>query len=556
MAEGGAKKPDSRGLSFFDITDFSPGIYDNSVIAFGTPANDVPGIFPAPPGAADATGTFGCMAEPNGGLGPGPARGGTPGQAGLSLADMTFVGFTNVDITAMTGSFQTDDDELVFGVTFDIGGGSQTTNFFSYVVGGGGSYNAIQGAVYNFVTGAKNFCCFPFTTVMEDSGQIQPVVVLPLTAPDGPNSNLLVYPSLAAPTTFSTDQVASTCGTAFGHQGRIVAIQPNNGYGWPVAPSIFPNEGFSYTDPPQTETWPHQFETFGPENPFGYGAFTSVSAGELFAIKCRNGAVIIQGDLNNPTVTSLPGVRSTGVLYGRSDTDANGSYYCSDKQGAWVWNGGNAAMKISAQLDDNFFRVSNAITDTSYYGYYCQRWGDWMLFSNNWIFNSTTGAWWRLSDPTLGEDGGDSFYWYVPGFDARYMFCARQNCTNTSTKFLFEYDRTIPGSSFSWQSLPIRLPVEDRTSTGRELVIRASNPYGDAAPQIIATLIDDKSNTSTLDTWTMTPGIDTVQEARLNAALRQTTTVAVKLVCSGTTYAPVVHSLSMGYRTREHAGLA
>ena len=44
-------KPDSRGLNFFDITDFSPGIYDASLISDPTIGN-VPGVFPAPPGAA------------------------------------------------------------------------------------------------------------------------------------------------------------------------------------------------------------------------------------------------------------------------------------------------------------------------------------------------------------------------------------------------------------------------------------------------------------------------------------------------------------------------
>jgi hypothetical protein len=549
----GEKRPDSRGLSFFDITDFSPGIYDNSLIAFGSAPNTVPGIFPAPPGAADATATFGCMSLPNGGLGPGPALGGLPGTGGLSLDDMGLTGFTNVDITALTNSFQSHIDELIVGVTYniDLTTGFQTTSFFSYDVAAN-VRNAIAGTTftYNYSTNNKNFCAFPFTTTMDTSG-IQPVVILPLTAPDGPNSNLFVYPSLADPTVFGVDVITDRqVGTAFGHQGRVVAIQINNGYGWPITPDRYPNELFNYTDPPESETWPGQAEVFGPENPFGYGAFNSVSAGELFAVKCRGGAVIIQGDLNNPTVTSLPGVKSTGVIYGRTDTDQNGLYYCCEEQGAWVWNGGNSSQKISTQLDDNFFKVANPITDTTYYGYYCQRWADWMLFSNNWIFNSTTGAWWRLSNPAT-----ESYFWYVPGWDPRFMFCAVQNVASSATPFLFEYDRTIPNGSYTWQSLPIKVPAEDRTSTMRELVIRASNPYADAAPQIIATLIDDKGNTSVLDTWTMTPGIDTVQETRLNAALKQTTTVAVNLACSGTLYAPVVHGLSMGSRTREHTGI-
>lgn len=547
MAE--AKRPDSRGLSFFDITDFSPGIYDNSLITASVAPSTVPGIFPAPPGAADATATFGCLSLPNGGLGPLPALGGAPGTAGQSLDDLGItLGAITIDISALINSYQSAGDELVIGVTFVVTT-AQATHFYSYVESAA-SLNSIQNATYNFTTDAKNFVAYPFSTVIDNGGTIQPVVVLPVAAPDGPNANLLVYPSVAAPTTFSTDVITQhPIGNAFGHQGRIVNIQLNTAYSWPVGITNFPNEAFSYTDPPQTETWPQQFEIFGPENPFGYGAVASVSAGELFAIKRRGGAVIIQGDLNNPTVTTLPGVQSTGVIYGRTDTDQNGMYYCAEQHGAWVWNGGNTSSKISAQLDDAFFTPTSPPTDTTYYGYYCQRWGEWMMFSNNWIFNSTTGAWWRLTDPAV-----KSFFWYVPGYDPRHMFCALPTVTSSAEKFLWEYDRTIPGQSFTWQSLPIKMPAEDRTSTVRELVIRASNPYDDAAPQIIATLIDDKGNTSTLPTWVMTTGINTVQEWRVNAGVKQTTTIAVNLACSGTDFAPVVHGLSMGSRSREHAG--
>jgi hypothetical protein len=368
----------------------------------------------------------------------------------------------------------------------------------------------------------------------------------------------MVYPAIAAPTAFGVDSVSVNCGTAFGHQGRLVVIVPltnftGGTYGWPVTPTIAPNEAFCYTDPPQTETGVSQGETFGPENPFGYGAISSVSAGELFCVKRRGGAVIIQGDLNNPTVTSLPGVRSTGVFYGRSDTDQNGMYYCALKQGAWLWSGGNASQKISNQLDDNFFVPTPVITDSDYYGFYCQRWSDWMLFSNNWIYNTTSGGWWRLANPAAMTPG--SIFWYVPGYDPRFMFVAHQAVGSSSDKFLWEYDRQTPNGSFTWQSLPIKFPQEDRTSTNREIVLRASNPYADAAPQIICSLVDDKGNVSVLDTWHMTTGIDTVQETRLNSAIKQTTTVAIRITASGTTYAPVLHGISVGYRSREHVGI-
>lgn len=539
-------KPDSRGLNFFDITDFSPGIYDSSLNIVSNPTGVTmdPGIFPAPPGASDIVGTFGCMALPTGGLGPLPAITYTNNLADLGVS-------TGADITCFTNSFQSTPDELIYGITPPPAGGHQTTTFYSYQIGIG--VNQIQTATFTFVAN-KNFCAYPFTTSLYNSndGVYQPVVCLPLTAPDGPNSILMVYPSVATPTAFGVDAISAIGGTAFGHQGRIVNVEINGAYGWPTALSRDPNELFSYTDPPLTETYPNQAEVFGPENPVGYGAINSVSAGELFCVKCRGGAIIVQGDLNNPTVTTLPGVQSTGATYGRSDTGEQGLYYCTESQGAWLWAGGNSSSKVSTQLDDGFFYGNTFTTDPTFTRYFVQRWGDWMLFNNNWILDTKTGGWWRLDDPSgpVGEH-----FWYAPGYYTYQMYTAPISAVNDMVNILSRYDRTVPRDSFTWQSLPIKIPAEDRTGTARELVIRASNPYGDAAPQIIATLIDDKGNTSVLDTWTMTTGINTIQETRLNAGLKQTTTVAIHLSCSGTLYAPVVHALSMGYRPREHVGI-
>ena len=56
-------------------------------------------------------------------------------------------------------------------------------------------------------------------------------------------------------------------------------------------------------------------EVFVQENPFGYGAWGSISASELFLVKNRQGGVVIQGDLNSPTVTSrCPASPSYGVM--------------------------------------------------------------------------------------------------------------------------------------------------------------------------------------------------------------------------------------------------
>lgn len=539
-------KPDSKGLSWFDINDFSPGIYDASATPIGSAPNTVQGPFPAPPGAADASNTYGCIAEPNGGLGPMPAQTATNTLNGWGLASVSGA----ADITGLVNTFVTGSDELLLGVTV-FSGSTQNTLWYSYVVGTN-ALNLIDDTPYTFTGGLHNYCCYPFSTMMIDGGgNYQPVVVLPLTSPAGTLAgDLWVYPALASPGSFSFDDITQRhAGITFGHQGRVVQLQALT-YSWPVAPTVpFPNEAVNYTDPPLSETFPVQFEEFGPENPFGYGAVNSVSAGELFMVKVRGGAIIVQGDLNNPTVTSLPGVRSTGYLAGRSDVNQNGMYYCVFGNGAWAWNGGNTSQKISQQLDDGFYVPASRL-QSPYYSYFIQRWNDWMLFSNNWVLDSLTGGWWRLSNPAAM-----SFFWYVPGFAENVMYAALGTVTGPNETFFAKYDRGVPNGAYNWQSLPIRLPSEDRLSDIREVVVRASNPYLDSGPTISPFVVDSFGNTTALEPWTMSSSTG-IQEQRFNCGVKSET-VSVVLSCvgnSGTPKGPVIHSLAIGYRSREHVG--
>src|SRR5487761_2414506 len=70
----------ARINQWVSLADFTPGIYDNSNIAGISP------VIPAPLGAADARYTQGCMALPNGGLGPLPKFTTTYSYATLTFA--------------------------------------------------------------------------------------------------------------------------------------------------------------------------------------------------------------------------------------------------------------------------------------------------------------------------------------------------------------------------------------------------------------------------------------------------------------------------------------
>jgi hypothetical protein len=269
-------------------------------------------------------------------------------------------------------------------------------------------------------------------------------------------------------------------------------------------------------------------------------------------VKCRGGGVLISGDLVNPTVIYLPGVMPTGYIYGRTDTDESGLYYCSDQAGAYIWNGGNTSTKISLQLEDNFF-IPNPIFPYFSMSYFVYRWHDLMCFSNNYVYQPRTNGWWRLLNPSTA-----SFFHYTGGWYGNQIYASTvyADTVGSDQIFLYKFDNTVPASSWQWQSLPIRVS-EDRNVDLREIVVRASLPYSpNSGATIQVTAIDQFGNTYPCDLITMLSTVTSPQMYRLPIRCQsEDIQVLVQAsTASGSYPAPVVHSLSFGYRTRQHAG--
>jgi hypothetical protein len=550
-------KGDQKGFQWIDITDFSPGIFSNSNIVVGP--NAIPGPFTAPMGAADGNNTFQCLPLANGGIGPGPALIQANSLAAFGETSFPASG-TDAWVVGAINSFITSEDEIVIAL-------EQLSPTHEYqlwsLIWGTNSANLIFTSPTLIGNSTVGGSPYPFSTRVAVTAPTtsvgQPVLVFPINSADAggahPGGFILLYPNPATPTTFSTYDLINGvsggfAGPTFGHQTRIVALTVGTQQGWPVggAGAASFNEAFQYTDPPNSETWPVQNEVFVAEQPYGYGAWGSVSAGELFLVKQRDGGVVISGDLNNPSVTWFPGIMPTGPIGGRADADHNGIYYCSAKQGSHLWNGSNASQKISTQLDDDFFLVEPPIP-SELFSFFCQRWGDWMMFSNNWMFNSDSGSWWRLSNPNTGGFGS-AFFWYVPGYDQDTMYCILSYVNNgTSEPLIYQYNRHIPTSTWTWQTLPIRLS-ENRTFDVREVVVRASNPYLDNGPALALTLYDDSGAAHVLDPFVLDPSTPDIQMYRTPAGVKCTELV-LSMAASGEQYGPVVHSVHVAYRTRE-----
>ena len=124
----------------------------------------------------------------------------------------------------------------------------------------------------------------------------------------------------------------------------------------------------------------------------------------------------MSGDINVPSsVISLPGVQSTGDFVGRACPTPMGLVYCSQNQGAWVWNGGNISQKFSQALNDSFFDLETGNIESNNYGFFVEHWQKWVMFSGNVWYDTDTGSWWNIypkHGTTIGALVGKNIWWY------------------------------------------------------------------------------------------------------------------------------------------------
>jgi len=579
--------PQKRGLQWKRISDFTPGIWDSTGLA-SQPYRAAGALANYPEGSADPYATYNCIGRPTGGLAPLPAMTGTWNWQADSLPATTIyiVGLL------VHGQMLNGLTEAFVAIEYDTGSGSTAHVFDSYsfnvVVGTNTSsyYNRIY---YNTaVTQGTNVfgSPYPFMTRAAPSQSTatvtpgNPCIVFyanPACNTQGPGQGAtLVYPDPQAPTLFVpyNNSGAYGGGQIFGHQDRIVQLSYTQNFSWPpLYPEssniFFTNEEFNYSDPPNSLAALAGETFFAVEEPYGYGAVGSMSAGELFVIKRRGGAIYVSGDLVSPTVSYFSGVQPTGDFYGRAGAGTTGLFYGSLGQGAWVWNGGNTSQKISRQLDDNFFLIEGASGLTAgqgvatNYGFFFEPVGDKVYCSNNWLYDTSTGGWWTYfprpaQDPT---HTGYYLFWYNM-VDGQVAYAAPLFFRGTGdTTWLMEFDETIPASYWSWKSNPIRVS-ENRLVDAREIVCRFS---AIGQPLTCSAVIQVMNGATVLGQVTVAPGgiTATPVDIRLpigpgetnttNPYAVQDLTIQIYASNSGTgAPAPILHWIDIGYRERAH----
>jgi hypothetical protein len=552
-------KDDGHGFQWIDIADFSPGCVSYTEIA-GASTNltdislQIQGKF-----AADALQTFSCMALPTGGLGPLPSLTEVHDWPGsLHSINGYLVGML------AHGNLNSGDTEVFAAMEQDNG----TNHYFEVF-----SYNAETSTGHSVIsstnTTTPGFFATPYmamTRVNNTSPYTMPggpTIAFPwscITDANGDSGHLYIYPDPAATGAYGVADLvtagSNVTGPVVTHQGRIITL---SGIGYSFPPATFQtNEQICYTDPPNSNVYGFQQEIFVPEHPYGYGCAGSISAGELFLVKQKDGGLIASGDIAQATVTYLPGVQPTGAIYGNCGQTSIGLVYCSDGEGAWVWNGGNLSTKLSAQLDDKFFVSSSAVPTTENLGFYVEPWGNWIMFSNSWMYDITTSSWWRLypaMDTAINETTLTlyDFFFFSQGKTTNVLWAGMPTINHTNEHFLGKFDKTVGSTQYQWTSLPIQVS-EDRTVNIREFVIRAIDPANTGNAQL--TITASSPHLSTPITVTTAAGEITATPANLrhnfNTGPVDNIIIQVSATNSGGA-APILLSLSVAYKTRQHS---
>ena len=331
-----------------------------------------------------------------------------------------------------------------------------------------------------------------------------PVIAFPVGGPASPtdasSGQVYLYPDPSAPTVYGVYPMITGSGTTWSsvagqvvcYGNRILCLAGVN-YGYPAGGGFDTNENINFTDPPQSASFGFQQTVLEAEDPYGYGGASSVSAGELFLIKKRGGGLFVTGDIFSPAVTYLPGVQSTGGMYGRAGAGTSGVFYCSYQNGAWLWNGGNTAQKISTQLDDNFFSPPEFTTmGGNNYGYFVECIGDKAYFSNNWMFSMTLNSWWKYF-PDASQNGRN--YFWVNPVSGRYIYAGVLSFTGTGV-FMAQFDTQTPAQTYQWCSLPLALASPFQVSDIREVVVIASCTANNCA--ITVSILDNNTEVASL----------------------------------------------------------
>lgn len=186
------------------------------------------------------------------------------------------------------------------------------------------------------------------------------------------------------------------------------------------------------------------------------GTIGVVTADQLFVAKAKEGAVIISGDLSNPTIRNIPYAEPTGGVI-MSGVQTSIGYIYGSPNGIFVWQGGDTTQKLSMQLDGFFWDHTlgtEAQVGGTVFKYTGSRgrfgwWNEHVFVPNNFVLDTTNGGWWKISTTN------DTAYNVYDVDDLNHLYCFPWRVTPTQLRMFDTYSTESLASSYSWQSQPL-----------------------------------------------------------------------------------------------------
>lgn len=552
-------------IKFVTIDDFRPGIFTNTANVGGDGASGAQQL-----GAAVETNTYRCYATPQGLLAPLPRK-----HSSVTLPQLAqwgdnleyfitgFDAFPSFMIGTSIAVTSNDDRVAIhFFVVYQDGADydyiwyryrifDTATTTLEVIHSGtetGGDVEAGKSYV-PFVHSRMN----PSTPT--DLGV--PVTVAVWTDRSGGGTNFAkAFPNPSSPATNSVIDVGTPASHdqigAVAHQNRIAmweALIHDNGANadWPISDS------WVWTETNDNSLSSNIATPFVTDNPCDIADAFSTNANELFVVKNQGGGFVVRGSLDNPTVIQLPNLHSLGGARGFAESGFKGVQSSlgpvyAGFDGVYVWEGGDTDRKISNQLDPGATQTDEISGLHQGHRGQAVRWDDWVVFPNNWLFDSVNEAWWKLEDETVQAP----VWWSGGGFRGN-IYGMDYTIDNTGgagdREVLHVWRKTQPAYSYSWQSQPLANP-DNRRMNIREVVLTFQGDTQD----ITVTFYDRDGTTLDSHTWSGVASTDRWERLRASLAV-QSESITMRIQCdgsSGSNPGAIIRDVALGFDTAQH----
>jgi hypothetical protein len=289
---------------------------------------------------------------------------------------------------------------------------------------------------------------------------------------------------------------------------------------------------------------------FGEEKPFRSGVVASITADEIMFIKDREGATMVRGDLDNPTVVQMPYVESTHGAHSIPAKTNFGLVY-GTANGVYVWEGGESSRHISQQLEGWFWNhdtTLNYLGNRGKFGW----WNPWVVVPNNFLFDSRTQAWWRIDTPA-NTNVACNVADVSNSSNRLYLF--PHKLTGDASPMWYTATPEVLSNTYSWQSQPL-IETRSRLVVAHEVHIMATPSSNDAAT-VTVTLsgygADGTPATPVVTVFTLAANTNPQMLHKAIATNFQASHMQIKIVAdanNASVPAPKVHSVSIATGTR------